>query len=383
MAPATLQKAAPNAGASVVPAADHIPELDGLRGLAIALVLFYHFAAEIPPNVLFLGPVEFGWSGVDLFFVLSGFLITRILLRTRQNADYFRSFYIRRALRIFPLYYAALAICAALFLLVPATHRMFPSAHDQFFQWLYLSNWIPLMDAADQRSLGHFWSLAIEEQFYWVWPLIVWRTRPARLPYVAAGAIAAAVLLRTCLYGVATDPFVYRNTLCRMDGLMIGALCALAPHAPLLQTWIVKRVRRFPPRIALLLAVGIAGSLYWHDRFIYTIGFTFFDLGFALLLLYVVFHESMARYIFGARLLRTLGKYSYGIYVIHQPVYWALVQYNVVPRGLPLLLTSLMATMLLAGASYHLMEKRFLGLKDRWTGRGSAAAGDFGSLRET
>src|SRR5580704_2772726 len=105
----------------------HISQLDGLRGLAILLVLIYHFAGDIPFNVILIAPVYYGWSGVDLFFVLSGFLITRILLRTRADPGYFRSFYIRRALRIFPLYYTVLGVCALVSLGFPALRTMFPS----------------------------------------------------------------------------------------------------------------------------------------------------------------------------------------------------------------------------------------------------------------
>jgi peptidoglycan/LPS O-acetylase OafA/YrhL len=174
----------------------HLPELDGLRGLAILLVLFFHFAADLPRNVIFLGPVYFGWSGVGLFFVLSGFLITRILLRTRRAEGYFRSFYVRRALRIFPLYSGVLAFCTLLFVLFPVLRPMFPGDRDRIFHWLYLGNWTPLLAGEDQRRMGTFWSLAIEEQFYWIWPFIVWKVRPSRLPFVAGGAIATAIALR-------------------------------------------------------------------------------------------------------------------------------------------------------------------------------------------
>jgi peptidoglycan/LPS O-acetylase OafA/YrhL len=345
----------------------HLSELDGLRGLAIVLVLLFHFAGDLPRNVIFLGPVYFGWSGVDLFFVLSGFLITRILLRTRRDEGYFRSFYIRRALRIFPLYYGVLAVCTLLFVLFPALRPMFPCARDQIFHWLYLGNWTALLASEDQRSMGHFWSLAIEEQFYWIWPFIVWKVRPSRLPFVAAGAIATAILLRSFLYGVATDPFVYRTTLCRMDGLMAGALCAILVARPGIESWLRQWTRRFPLGIVLALAAGAGGALLWHDRFTYTVGFTFFDAGYALLLLYAVYRGGWVQNAFRGRTPRMIGKYSYGIYVFHQLVYWGVTQYKLAPRGLPALTTSLALSVGLAVASYELMEKRFLLLKGRFT----------------
>jgi peptidoglycan/LPS O-acetylase OafA/YrhL len=348
---------------------EHLPELDGLRALAILLVLIFHFAADLPRNVILLAPVYFGWSGVDLFFVLSGFLITRILLRTRCNDRYFRSFYLRRALRIFPLYYGVLGICTLLLVVFPALRPMFPSTRDQILHWFYLGNWTPLLASEDQRIVGHFWSLAIEEQFYWIWPFIVWKVRPSRLPLVAAGAIAAAILLRCGLYGVATDPFVYRTTFCRMDGLMAGALCALLIGRPGFQAGLRAWLPRFPLGIVIALAAGAGGGLLWHDRFTYTVGFTFFDVGYALLLLYAIHRRGWLQDAFRARIPRVLGKYSYGIYIFHQLVYWGIAQYKLAPRGLPTLAASLALSLGLAVASYELMEKRFLRLKDRFTAK--------------
>ena len=152
----------------------HLSGLDGLRGLAIALVLVHSLTMFVHPvsagGQLYHAALAFGWSGVQLFFVLSGFLITGILLDTRPTPHYFRNFYIRRALRIFPLYYVTLAVA---FIVLPALDRM-PQVYagdypHQAFLWLYLSNW--------RHDIGggfsHYWSLALEEQFYLVWPLVV------------------------------------------------------------------------------------------------------------------------------------------------------------------------------------------------------------------
>lgn len=345
----------------------HISQLDGLRGLAILLVLIYHLAADIPFNIILIAPVYFGWSGVDLFFVLSGFLITRILMRTRENPDYFRTFYIRRALRIFPLYYGFLTICAILFFTVPALRPLFPSGHDQVFHWLYLDNWTPLLNSIDQQRMGQFWSLAIEEQFYWIWPVIVWKVRLSRLPMIAAGASVLAILLRISLYGFATEPFIYRNTFCRMDALMAGALCAMAVAEPRFQTWFQARIRLIPLAIAGAFIAGMAGATLWHNHFTYTAGFPLFDAGYALFLLYVLQASGWMRRLCDSRVLRWLGRYSYGIYVYHQLVYGAMAQNGLASPGLPLLAASLAGTFGLAVVSYELMEKRFIGLKDRFS----------------
>src|SRR5947209_10880356 len=131
-----------------------IPELDGIRGIAILMVLMVHFgsAPGLPSAVGAV--VEFGWAGVDLFFVLSGFLITGILLSTRQHEGYFSTFYRNRTLRIFPIYYAFLLVALVL-----------APEWKQVAYWLYLGHF---MNASDQpiKYMRHFWSLAIEEQFY-------------------------------------------------------------------------------------------------------------------------------------------------------------------------------------------------------------------------
>ena len=348
-------------------ACDHLPELDGLRGLAILFVLIFHYDADLPLR-LPLPPILWGWSGVDLFFVLSGFLITRILIRTRERANYFRGFYIRRALRIFPLYYSVLAVCGLLAWMVPALRTMFPSAHDQFFHWLYLSNWVPLLNTADQRPIAHFWSLAIEEQFYWVWPFVVWKLRPRSLPAVAASGVAAALVLRLLLYGTATDPFVYRSAICRMDGLMAGALCAILATRPGFTDWVRQRLALLLCASVIIWELAVAGGARWHDHFTYTIGFTLFDASYALLLLYLVHAGGWLQKAFRSKLPRALGRYSYGIYVFHQIVYYAFKEYHVAPRGWPVLVSSLGISLALAVASYELMEKRFLRLKEKLAG---------------
>ncbi len=344
----------------------HLPELDGLRGLAIALVLAFHFREDLPGHPVLLLPTVFGWSGVDLFFVLSGFLITRILLRTRLEPGYFRNFYMRRALRIFPLYYATLAVCSLLLRFAPAWRAILPGAADMRLDWLYLDNWTPLLTTADQRGLSHFWSLAIEEQFYWMWPLVVWKLRPSKLPLAAAGGIVAALASRALLQGVDGHAFVYRSTVCRMDALMFGALCALAVTEPRMREWLARQLARLPLFCATALGTAMAGSLLFGDRFTYTVALTLFDGGFAMLLLYVALSPGGLQRTFRWRGLRELGKYSYGIYVFHLPVYCAFQAFHLAPAGLWLAAGSGAACFAAAVLSYHVWERRFLELKARF-----------------
>jgi len=156
--------------------------LDGLRGVAILLVLFLHFiiGQGVPaPSVLvdwwFIGIVRAGWMGVDLFFVLSGFLITGILLDTKGSRHYFRQFYTRRVLRIFPLYYGSLVLFLILLPTLFPDDQVLHDLHaDAVWFWTYLYNVkVAAAGFTPSSALGHFWSLAVEEQFYLIWPIVV------------------------------------------------------------------------------------------------------------------------------------------------------------------------------------------------------------------
>src|ERR1700677_2473843 len=161
----------------------HIPALDGVRGVAILLVLINHFSPEKDyGNTLakIFQPVTNSMTvGVDLFFVLSGFLITGILLRSRSSNRYFRNFYSRRALRIFPLYYFVLILLAIGLHVIPSWRNLTTLRDAWPWYWFYGTNYLicqtgfTFLDHA-QVSLGHFWSLAVEEHFYLFWPLMVW-----------------------------------------------------------------------------------------------------------------------------------------------------------------------------------------------------------------
>ena len=169
-------------GAAATETEQREPRLDGLRGLAVLMVVLAHatlFGAERTKlDSLLQALPSLGWSGVDLFFVLSGFLITRILLATRDSSSYYGTFWARRALRIFPLYYLVLAFFLLIAPRVPALAELDrlwrAGAHPQgLWYWLYLSNWKVAFSGWDAQSLSIVWSLAIEEQFYIVFPLFL------------------------------------------------------------------------------------------------------------------------------------------------------------------------------------------------------------------
>ncbi|MBI5083418.1 MAG: acyltransferase, partial [Acidobacteria bacterium] len=194
-----------------------MPPLDGIRGLAILLVLLLHFRAPDLTHPL-KGILGLGWTGVQLFFVLSGFLITGILLDTRSCSNYFSSFWMRRTLRIFPLYFLALSVfLVAAPAVLPVPKEALPPAADQVYYWTYLNNWIPMGEEGRLvHVLGHFWSLAVEEQFYLVWPVVVWLVPPRMLLRGCAVACLLILAARSWAFFTAGDlGMVYRNTVLR------------------------------------------------------------------------------------------------------------------------------------------------------------------------
>ena len=185
----------------------HFLPLDGLRGLAILLVMLYHFCLPHrsfhgrEPGVL-LQFAQGGWMGVDLFFVLSGFLITGILLETRHQPHYFRNFLGRRFLRIWPLYYLSLLV---LLVLIPmalsqASPELQGMRDKQAWFWLYAANWLFASEGGfTQTSGGYFWSLAVEEQFYLLWPFLVYALSERSLLRVSMALLALSLVARVVL----------------------------------------------------------------------------------------------------------------------------------------------------------------------------------------
>ena len=211
----------------------HLPGLDGLRGTAIIAVLLCHYTLLMPKDRLLPGLLENGWAGVDLFFVLSGFLITGILFDARNRQHFFRNFYLRRILRIFPLYYAFLVIlCIVLLMLHPrdGTQDLW---HAQPWLWTYTVNiWLAHQQTwtAWTDMIGPLWSLSVEEQFYLVWPLVVFSLSQRHLMrvcvviFVARAAATVLALARgRLLHSVSTRPHA--------SGFAGGGLVAGLAHA--------------------------------------------------------------------------------------------------------------------------------------------------------
>ncbi len=314
----------------------HSPPLDGLRGVAVLLVLMYDCLKLVndgsPVTLLARKTASAGWIGVDLFFVLSGFLITGILLETRGRAGYWRSFIIRRSVRIFPLYYATLAV---VFLVIPSAlwwtgswnsfSRLAQVHEDQFYYWVYLQNWLfaARQSWPHERVLNHFWSLAVEEQFYLVWPIVVaWFSRTS-LVRLCFALCVTALGLRCLLIAQGADPVTtYVMTITRMDSLCLGALVAVG----LRNERVYRRCVGWLPvltagTLALLVGIDVVWPVLESQAVgSSSIGHTLIGLFFACLIatLATVPRGHLLYTAASALPLRILGKYSYAIYVFHR-----------------------------------------------------------------
>jgi len=362
--------------------AAHVPALDGVRGLAIAMVLALHFLSANNqtgrPFFDFISAITTSlWIGVDLFFALSGFLITGILFDSLHKNGYFRNFYARRALRIFPLYYGFLLVLICLtyplhlewqgkqYLLLTYTQNLGIFTHD--FAGFRPASFI---------NLNHFWSLAVEEQFYFFWPVIVFLVRDLRkLLWVALSLSAAALVLRLVMASHGASPLTVKVfTPCRMDALLLGGSLALLVRSQ----WRSVVLRWSTPALVVVVCMLVGVGYHYHHLssdvpFIETFGYTLTALAGCALIASCLSGNRLARLGFENRAIRFLGKYSYGIYVFHYSVdaaltaplrRWLLIAFHSKPAAVLLAsIPEIVSSILVAYASYHLYEKRFLNLK--------------------
>ena len=368
-----------------------IPELNGVRGIAILLVLLYHFQGPRPaslPRILY-APLALGWSGVDLFFVLSGFLISGILLDTNSSVNYFSSFYARRALRIFPLY--LITIFAYFDIALPLAHHFGYwrswNGSLQIWYWLHLSNWHSAY-GNDVLLLGHLWSLSIEEQFYFIWPVVILLVRPSRLTYLCSITILVALGLRIAyLHSSFGYEFLHRLTPFRVDSLAVGCLIALLVRN---KNWL--RIIETQFRLITFMAVSMLMFVLLFSAkarnsaeapLMITMGYTSLAFVYGCLVFFAYRNTGSSMWL-ATRLrsgfLTIFGKYSYAIYVIHFPI--AVYQREFFARiaerssesttlGLWVLspLLGVLVSFGLAQLSWHLLEKHFLKLKKRFVAR--------------
>jgi len=370
---------------------ERMPALDGLRGLAILSVFLYHYAGGIehhPKGVLLkamYSVTQFGWAGVDLFFVLSGFLITGILYDTQNDPGYYKKFYARRSLRIFPIYYLYIAIVAVLGIAVGVHWR---APHATFLLYVGFPAaliWPDLIPASAYIRVTHLWSLCMEEQFYLVWPwLIAALGTPRRILRTCGVVIVVALVLRIAVWeshwvwggGWLNPSWAYTFLPFRMDSLALGATLAVLIRGR--RTEMLAKAAPFVLGLAAagLLTVFVTGGTTDHEGAgIGTVGFSLIALASGSLLVLAVLRHGMVYKLFSQQALRTLGKYSYGLYLYHfplavlldpmKPPLGHLLHSEIVAKVL-FVVISLGINLAVAWVSFRFIESPIMNLKDKF-----------------
>lgn len=384
MAEAPSQSAAVLAGSAAEPLVRRVmPELDSVRGLAILLVVFYHgFGDQYGVHGLagvarwFVGLTMTGWTGVYLFFVLSGFLITGILVDSKPKPRYYQRFYIRRALRILPAYYLLLMMLAVL----PRVGWV-----DRHVSWgflglsaIYLSNLTTLFGV--RMNYGPLWSLAVEEHFYLGWPTLVKHLSRRGVAWTAFGIFVASPLIRAASAAMGWGAGESWTWLVA-DGLALGSLMGVLVRGRLSERGAMARFAALCAAVAALLVLaglpfGILHSATLAGR---SLQYTVLNLIFAALLAVVLLvGTSRFRGWVQWPVLRFYGEISYGLYLIHTLVWDVLdracaswwpyltvdVQGHIVPMTMRFMLGAGLATGI-AWISRRTFEEWFLSWKDR------------------
>jgi peptidoglycan/LPS O-acetylase OafA/YrhL len=335
-----------------------IPQLDGVRGIAVLMVVLLHASDKYPT----LGLQPFfrnGWMGVDLFFVLSGFLITRILLQTKDSGYYFRNFYARRCLRIWPLYYSVLLL---MFVLIPLARpsdaaTVFESRSSPWWAYpLFLQNFLVPVPTMATGPLGVTWSLAIEEQFYLLWPLVIRHFTTQQLRRIAIGAVCVSPVLRMILSMQGVN--IYTNFFCRLDGLMSGALIALCLRSP-----------GFEPRrytraawCGLLVMAPLAVAIDTPGARWIVLSLTAFAAA-CFIFLALFSEQAWLRALLTNRILVWTGIISYGIYLLHKIPFDMAQSFHLTHRPELVLAFGIAAAYGLAILSWFCLERPFLAMK--------------------
>jgi peptidoglycan/LPS O-acetylase OafA/YrhL len=327
-----------------------MPELDTLRGIAILAVLFYHgFEWSYGLNAvsgfakLFMYATLPGWLGVNLFFVLSGFLITGVLLDSRSRPRFYRNFYTRRCFRILPAYYAVLILLAL------CRYASWPFFLMSFF---YLNNFGPLL--AIPNAYGVLWSLSVEEHFYFLWPVAIKKLSNKGLLLLAFTIVAGVPVIRLLSFYTGHETGLSGYTWCVADGLAAGAMLRLLLMLPGVSRRVVFRTATGVICVCILAVVlgSNAGILTRTTALGAAFQVSPFNLGFSALLALALLAGTNARLrpLVQVGLLRFFGDISYGLYLIH------LLLFSLYDKSIARFLPSLIATR----GQFALMMCRFL-----------------------
>ena len=358
------------------PDSRRIVELDGLRGVAVLLVLLAHYFGEVPSGWSFLA---LGWLGVDVFFVLSGFLIAGILLDHRGAANYFSTFYIRRSCRIFPIYFVFIPILVLFLSSLWARGHAWMEEPLPFAAYLsYTQNFaIAWLNRTGGLALLPTWTLAIEEQFYMLLPLMVYFVPRKRLLPICLGLIAVSPILRSMiLYQYGSHLSVHVLLPCRWDSLFLGVTAAIV----LRDSKLKKRALEGGGRC--LKSIWVAGYAFLPLVILVeqsseiplrmSIAITLMAMGTAAYILLVVTQMTSVRWLRSSTL-RFFGSISYGLYLVHQPVLVLMHGFLLgtspdiatVPQ-LGVTILAMLASVGIAWASWTYFESRFVRYGRSW-----------------
>jgi peptidoglycan/LPS O-acetylase OafA/YrhL len=352
-----------------------VQALDGVRGLAILIVMIHHFTV-IPQGPLIddavHGVSRLGWTGVDLFFVLSGYLITSILVEYKGDARYFSTFYARRVLRILPLYYVVLLL---VLVILPPFIEVGTMHGSSVWFWLHASNIRFAIWGFSHRTLNIAWSLSIEEQFYLVWPLVVHLVPRAWMARVSLGVFAASVL---CRFGLelagANFTTTYVATPARLDGLALGAFLACLPPEKIRASQKTATLVTAGAAVVVLGVLAYTRMLNMERRWGPTVGYAALAVMWSGVLVLALTAPRVTR-LFSWRGLAILGKYSYALYLFHTTVSTLVKEHLFGPERWPHIGRSLLLgqilfhllcggiTLALAWISWRLLEEPLLRLK--------------------
>lgn len=366
----------------MAPSDTRIIEIDGLRGIAVLLVLLWHFIGAVLPQTNDFSKtvssiVIFGRTGVDLFFVLSGFLIIGILADRSNCRNYFRVFFARRALRILPPYFILLIVFWTLTALLPEGYY-FGNSIPWWSYATFTQNWyIIKLNAWGPGAASVTWSVAIEEQFYIVFPLVVYLVpRRHLLPLLICIGTCSILARAACFLLYPQNPFApYVATCLRLDGLCAGGMLALACRDEhLWQKMIAHRsiLKKINGALAALVPLFLFARYRSHGETMYYWGHTYLTVLYSLTLATILLNPT-SRLCDALRLqfLRTLGAISYTVYLVH-PLFIGLVflafgkgeQLNSIFDAL-LLATAMIATLIYSKALYIFVEVKLLAIGHR------------------
>tara|TARA_B100001989_G_scaffold92681_1_gene64529 strand:+ start:174 stop:1328 length:1155 start_codon:yes stop_codon:yes gene_type:complete len=365
----------------------HYDFIDGLRGLAVLLVIWFHasvflFSASEENQFyheLYYRLSLIGQTGVDLFFIISGFLITGILIDTKDVENRFRRFYIRRSLRIFPLYYGFLFLMGAVLLLQPLSEDWGSDVGRFFYHSVYLQNWFSPASDGFWLLLSHTWSLAIEEQFYLLWPLIFWflykRSYVSTIGFCLV-LIIISMYLRFDLAERGYHNFAYRATISHFDSIAMGALCSLLFCK---YGQVFSRFKLILSLVALLSIAVFLLCLFSYDLkkshlFLISNGLTFMNVAYicVFMLLLISSSENVVKKFLAKPFFIFTARISYGMYIFHFPIcvfisVWVQsLDYEYLYGHFIALTLTLCLSYLVSWLSYKYFEEPILKLKDRY-----------------